>query len=45
LILIFRAQRQEDLCEFEASLLYTDKFKDSPGYTEPVSTNKSPSLR
>jgi hypothetical protein len=33
IILAFRRQRQEDLCEFKASLVYTSKFQDSQSCT------------
>ena len=32
LILALRRQRQEDLCESEASLLYIESLQDSQGY-------------
>ncbi|KAL6086154.1 hypothetical protein STEG23_037941 [Scotinomys teguina] len=35
-------QRQADLCEFEASLVYKSKFQDSQGYTEKLCFELAP---
>jgi hypothetical protein len=33
-------QRQEDLCEFKVSPLYSSEFQDSQGYTEKLCLHK-----
>jgi hypothetical protein len=35
-----RRQRQVDLCEFEASLLYRMSSRTAKGYTDPALKNK-----
>lgn len=40
LIQALRKQSQEDLCEFEASLVYKKEFQGNSGYTEKLSLKR-----